>query len=271
MELPDIGKQCAHEECQQLDFLPAACAHCSKTFCKYHLSPFVHPCQGFKDNVLTDSDLAEKERERWQVKCSFSDCSKKDMVPMYCVKCNQHFCLSHRHADQHSCKVQNSEKAKALVSGKKADNSSKAVKEVQGKIKEDINAKLEEARASGGSKGAMAAKLQLMRLKGRAKGDNAVPQAERVFFSIACPHPQQNPKPLDVWMSKVWSLGKAVDFMARQARVKNRNNQADAPKLHFFKEEVCLSETFDKTINDLLNEGAIFDGDSLEFKLVEKQ
>lgn len=136
-------------------------------------------------------------------------------------------------------------------------------------MKEDINTKLEEVRAAGGSKGAMAAKLQLMRLKGRAKGDNAVPQSERVFFSIICPNPQQNPKPLDVWMSKTWSLGKAVDFMARQARIKNRNNQADAPKLHFFKGDVCLSTSFDKRISDLMSEDVILDGDSLEFRLVE--
>lgn len=154
--------------------------------------------------------------------------------------------------------------------GKKADDSSKAVKDLQGKMKEDINTRLEEAKAAGGSKAAMAAKLQLMRLKGRSKGDNAVPQAERVFFSITCPNPQQNPKPLDVWMSKTWSLGKAVDFMARQARVKNRNNQLEAPKLHFFKEEECLSVTFEKTISDLMNEGTLVDGDSLVFKLVEK-
>lgn len=170
-----------------------------------------------------------------------------------------------------SCPVKDVNKAKALELGKKADDASKAVKDLQGKIKEDISAKLEEAKAAGGSKGAMAAKLQLMRLKGRAKGDSAVPQAERVFFSIACPNPLQNRQPLDVWMNKTWSLGKAVDFMARQARVKNRNNQLDAPKLHFFKNDVCLSVAFEKTINDLLNEGAITDGDSLVFKLVEKE
>lgn len=153
----------------------------------------------------------------------------------------------------------------------KADDTSKAAKEHQNKLKEDINAKLEGAKAEGGSKGAMAAKLQLMRLKGRCKGDNAVPQAERIFFSITCPHPQQNPKPLDVWLNKTWSLGKAVDFMARQARVKNRNNKPDAPMLHFFKDDTCLSTAFDKTFKDLLNEGLINDGDSLVFKLVEKQ
>ncbi len=101
MEFPETGKQCSHLECKQLDFLAVSCTHCSKSFCKIHLSPFVHTCQGFKDNVLSDSDLAEKERERWQVKCFLTGCNKKDLIPMYCLKCNQHFCLAHRHEDQH--------------------------------------------------------------------------------------------------------------------------------------------------------------------------
>lgn len=86
------------------------------------------------------------------------------------------------------------------------------------KIKQDITARLEEAKGAGGAKGAMATKLALMKLKGRAKGDNAVPQSERIFFSVDCPNKQQNPKPLDLWMSKVWTLGKAIDFVARQVK-----------------------------------------------------
>jgi len=138
-------------------------------------------------------------------------------------------------------------------------------KEVQEKVKEQVNTKLEEAKGAGGPKAAMAAKLALMKLKGRAKGDATVPQNERVFFTVDCPNKQQNPQPLDVYMGKTWTMGKAVDFVARQARIKNRNNQADAPKLHIFKGDVCLSTPFDKSIAELLNEEVIVDGDALSF------
>lgn len=42
----------------------------------------------------------------------------------------------------------------------------------------------------------MATKLALMKLKGRAKGDGAVPVTERIFFSVDCCNKEQNPKPL---------------------------------------------------------------------------
>jgi len=101
MELPDLGKRCTQKDCRQLDFLPTECVHCRQIFCGEHLSPFVHDCGNFKDNVLTDGDLAEKERERWQVTCSFGKCQIKDLLTMKCPKCEKHFCLNHRHADQH--------------------------------------------------------------------------------------------------------------------------------------------------------------------------
>jgi hypothetical protein len=142
-------------------------------------------------------------------------------------------------------------------------------KEVLDKVKEQVNTKLEEAKGAGGAKAAMATKLALMKLKGRAKGDNSVPQAERVFFTVECPNKQQNPQPLDLFMGKQWTMGKAVDFLARQARIKNRNNQADAPKLHIFKGETCLTDPFEKTVNELLSGGIIVDGDALSFQYLQ--
>ena len=143
-------------------------------------------------------------------------------------------------------------------------------KEVQDKVKEQVNNKLEEAKGAGGAKAAMANKLALMKLKGRAKGDSSVIQVERVFFTVECPNKQQNPQPLDVYMGKTWTLGKAIDFMARQARIKNRNNQADAPKLHLYKGEACLSMRFDKTLNELLKEEIIVDGDALSLLYLQE-
>lgn len=50
--------------------------------------------------------------------------------------------------------------------------------------------------------------------------------------------------------------------------MKNRNNIKDAPKLHLFKDELCLSKPSDKTIDELLTQGLIVDGDALQFKLI---
>lgn len=101
MEFPNVGQRCGHSNCGQLDFLPVECAYCHSTFCKDHLSPFIHDCQSFETNVLTDAELSAKAKEKWQVKCSLKECHTKELVPIKCDKCLEHFCLSHRHPDQH--------------------------------------------------------------------------------------------------------------------------------------------------------------------------
>lgn len=44
MEFPDFGKQCAHKDCKQLDFLPVQCDHCQAMFCKDHSRADSHEC-----------------------------------------------------------------------------------------------------------------------------------------------------------------------------------------------------------------------------------
>jgi len=101
MEFPDVGEQCAHAGCAQLDFLPLECAHCHLLFCKEHLLPANHVCPAYKDNVVTDEDLEGRVKEKWQYKCSHPQCHVKELVPIHCIKCKRHYCLNHRHFDQH--------------------------------------------------------------------------------------------------------------------------------------------------------------------------
>ncbi|KAJ2623688.1 hypothetical protein GGI26_002135 [Coemansia sp. RSA 1358] len=44
MELPDLGNQCAFEDCKQFDFLPFTCKYCQKQFCTIHGNIVVHNC-----------------------------------------------------------------------------------------------------------------------------------------------------------------------------------------------------------------------------------
>jgi len=145
----------------------------------------------------------------------------------------------------------------------------KATKDLQAQVKDEVNAKLEEAKGAGGHKAAMATKLALMKLKARAKGDNAIPRTERVFFTVDCPNRQQNPVPLDLFMGNTWTMGKVIDFVAKQGSIKNKNHLPTGPFLHIFKGETCLSKPFDKTIQQLLTEGHLVDGDSLSIRIIE--
>ncbi|CAG7723712.1 unnamed protein product [Allacma fusca] len=222
--------------------------------CREYGIPSTHKCEQKPDNIVEEP----LPKERWQFKCSFGGCSNKELVPIKCTNCSQNYCLQHRHPDQHGCAKPDRTKPKEI----------NPTIEKQTEIKNQISTKLEDVKAKGGAKGAMAAKLALMKLKGRAEGDKAIPQAERVYFIISVPNPEQNPKPLDMFVSKVWTTGKIVDVIARRARIKNRNNQADAPKLHLFKDDICFSDPFDRSINQLFQENILQDGDSISLRFV---
>ena len=44
-ELPTLGAQCGLPSCRQLDFLPIACPHCERTFCREHVGLDAHGCE----------------------------------------------------------------------------------------------------------------------------------------------------------------------------------------------------------------------------------
>jgi hypothetical protein len=111
----------------------------------------------------------------------------------------------------------------------------------------------------------MATKLALIKLKGRTtKGEASVPLEDRVYFTVN--------NDCDVWMSKEWTLGKAIDFIGKQQThpglIKNRNNvKDDEPKLHLFnKDDKCISNPSGRKISEIIEEGLIVDGDKLLFK-----
>ena len=43
-DVMDVGVNCAHPECSQLDFLPFRCAACAATFCAAHRGKQQHAC-----------------------------------------------------------------------------------------------------------------------------------------------------------------------------------------------------------------------------------
>ncbi|KAL1925373.1 uncharacterized protein VTP21DRAFT_256 [Calcarisporiella thermophila] len=44
MEFPELGKHCAHSDCNQLDFLPYSCKYCKQSFCQDHWKALDHNC-----------------------------------------------------------------------------------------------------------------------------------------------------------------------------------------------------------------------------------
>lgn len=55
-DLPaSLGTHCAYSSCNDLDFLPIRCTHCSLIFCRHHSSPPAHSCPNDPNNrIVTD-------------------------------------------------------------------------------------------------------------------------------------------------------------------------------------------------------------------------
>lgn len=91
MEFPCVGKQCDYPQCKQLEFLPLKCK-CHKVFCPDHFNRHVETCDSTTSNIVTN---LMKIGETY--KCSYDGCKSTSIVPLFCDKCQKHFCIEHRH------------------------------------------------------------------------------------------------------------------------------------------------------------------------------
>merc|ERR1711997_869640 len=107
---------------------------------------------------------------------------------------------------------------------------------------------------------------QLMKLKMKAQGQKSIPTDEKVFFGIKSRKKDMKP----VFVSKKWSLGKVVDAVATLIGLENKNNVANAAKLKLFKniDGGLVSEELDVSVEDLLTQEVIFNGDILVMEYI---
>lgn len=257
MELPQVGEHCSQPDCNKLDFLPVPCALCNLLYCKDHASPFVHSCSKQISNMVASKTKSES------FKCTYQDCSASSAVKMLCSKCEQHFCLSHRH---HDCQEL----------PKKDIDSWRAPKEQFKKVKAETDKQVEEklrlAHQASPAKRALANKIRLMKIKGKAFGDNKVPVVDRLFFNVHYPLVNDVSKEARaLFISKTWTVGRAIDFFAKRMKVENNNNVQDAPKLRLFIKEngLLVTNEMDTVFEALVKDQIIIDGDSLVLEYVK--
>ena len=48
-QLLEIGKQCSHQSCLLVDFLPFKCQHCELAFCQEHFKVEAHQCPKYDE------------------------------------------------------------------------------------------------------------------------------------------------------------------------------------------------------------------------------
>ncbi|XP_049956252.1 AN1-type zinc finger protein 1-like [Schistocerca serialis cubense] len=251
MELPHVGKQCAHTDCKQLDFLPFQCEHCKQIFCNDHYLPDRHNCTEQRGTEISAVPVIS-------YKCSI--CGNSSAVQMNCPVCCQHFCLQHRH---HGCLDDDD--------GKLRQRDVNICKKQYEMAKQEADIQVERRLSLAKKKNNKTAfKVQLMKLKNKAVGNKGIPAADRVYFMIFPPLTLSK-QSVPVFVSRHWTVGRAIDSISDLCGVLNRNNDATAPKLRLFHYEggqlLCMQ--VDKKLNDLIQENDLVDGESLILEYVD--
>lgn len=233
----DIGKHCEIKTCNQKDFLPFTCDACSGVFCLEHRSRESHSCPEL--NVQREVVVSGGPTS---YQCTFQDCKGKELLPVICPFCEKHFCLSHRHQDDHKCEKLEVQKPRMA-----------ATKELVQKIVESKKNTPQSGRRKGAKNAATAAKVALMKLKLHASGDKGLPQTERVYFQVYLPKEAKD-RSLPMFFCTKWTVGKLIDTAAAQAGLKNNNNVLTAKKLRLCHPETGEALRMDANILSLLEQ-----------------
>uniref|UniRef100_H3CJZ4 Zinc finger, AN1-type domain 1 n=1 Tax=Tetraodon nigroviridis TaxID=99883 RepID=H3CJZ4_TETNG len=230
----DIGKHCQVESCNQKDFLPFVCDCCRGVFCLVHRSRESHLCSEEPVKRTTQGEDGTRSYP-----CSFQDCKGKELLPVICPQCEKHFCLAHRHQDDHHCEKLEVQKPRMA-----------ATKELVQKIIESKDGSKSKGRR-GAKNSATAAKVALMKLKLHAAGDKGLPQTERTYFQVYLPKESKDSSKPMFFCSK-WSVGKVVDYAASLASLKNNNTLFLSQKLRLCHPQTGEAFQMDDTLLSIL-------------------
>ncbi|XP_062841553.1 AN1-type zinc finger protein 1 isoform X2 [Trichomycterus rosablanca] len=252
----DMGKHCEIESCHQKDFLPFVCDSCSGVFCLEHRSRDAHSCP--EVSVKREVSGAGVSTT---YPCTFQDCKGKELLPVICQHCQKHFCLAHRHQDDHKCEKLETPKPRMV-----------ATQELVQKIVDSKKNALPSKGRKGAKNSATAAKVALMKLKLHAAGDKGLPQTERTYLQVFLPK-EANVSSQPMFFSSKWSVGKVVDFAAAQVSLKNNNNVLTAKKLCLCHPETGEALKMDASLQTLLSlpESPLYNGGNVILEYLENE
>ncbi|RHZ64771.1 hypothetical protein Glove_320g55 [Diversispora epigaea] len=134
MELPNIGRHCAHTDCKLLDYLPIKCQNCQNYYCSDHFKPNQHSCinlppsedvrvpicpicsapvpfsRGEDPNIRMDQHISndctpapKTTSSKSFNSCSFGKCKNRVAVQILCSGCGKNYCIKHRLGYDHLC------------------------------------------------------------------------------------------------------------------------------------------------------------------------
>jgi len=230
MDLNPIGKHCALQSCNVLDFLPIQCT-CLQWFCNLHISPSLHDCSFVQQHPLESSSSTRTRPE-----CAFLGCKKPSLTisliavdltqevesraaaPNGCPGCHLEFCVDHRHMESHSCtglaigkENVKHETARAILAQNFSGTSSQT----------PVVAPRQRSYPSNPQKLAQLQKVNLMKLRhkavpGNPKDKTSVPPVDqRLHVMMRLDMADDKPtKEVALWFRKTTIAGKALDLVA---------------------------------------------------------
>ncbi|KAJ3182435.1 AN1-type zinc finger protein 1 [Geranomyces variabilis] len=142
--------------------------------------------------------------------CALEGCTRAELWSAKCRNCHLTFCLGHRHPPDHECS--------ALAESRRLQREKEqAVKDLRAQFKAPAAAVSKTKKSSP--------VVELMKLKGTATGDKAVPLESRVYFRVHFPR-ESNLGSQPMYFHKDWTIGRAIDAIANYGKIINRNNEA---------------------------------------------
>ncbi|KAH8554066.1 hypothetical protein BGW37DRAFT_242374 [Umbelopsis sp. PMI_123] len=256
MEYPHLGSHCSFANCHELDFLPHPCPLCTNTVC----SGRIFKAPGMSQDKTLELHLQSRccdylyssPAKGSKVPCCVEGCNDGDpMIGLVqCDACSSLFCLKHRYRTAHHCAAD----AKALKD--KEDRKTAA----RLKIEEHLGKRPLEKKPTPSTiprPKRLNPKLELMKMRARAKGDNAVPQESRIYFNVHFPESSKI-VPVPLYFDKTQSIGRMLDRIAQIGNIPNNNHKLDAgdPKrLHLLALPDKTKLATEKTIEHVLNNG----------------
>ena len=204
-----LGTHCEYPECNTLDFLPIYCFHCSKTFCKQHGSAPAHSCIS-----LLQSDAIPSANTTAFLPCAFQNNCKNQKSPISftCSLCLKNFCVEHRHVDDHQCEHRSQPPPSHAASHSNKNES------------RPTTTNFPTEKFVGTKNEALANKIAVMKLKQTAKGPTGVPMENRLHLFVQVNDEDTvNNKRYAFYLSKLWPLGKGLDFLIKELKLSSTN------------------------------------------------
>ncbi|KAJ3211259.1 AN1-type zinc finger protein 1 [Dinochytrium kinnereticum] len=69
-------------------------------------------------------------------------------------------------------------------------------------------------------------KIELMKMKSKAKGESSVPQESRIYLRVYLPQPEAKEESVPFFFHKDWTVGRIVDKVAASVGMENVNNKS---------------------------------------------